>query len=87
MRATSFGRSAILAVALASSLTACGGHSDDDTTDDPTSVVPAAASQSVDGFIEYLKRLVVTAPETLEPVDVSNVTPPTTDTAEPATVE
>lgn len=79
------GRAIFLAAALAASLAACGGHSDDD--DDPTSGVPDSASQSVDGFIEYLKKLVATAPETLEPVDVSSVTPPTTETAEPAVVD
>lgn len=80
------GRAVLIAVALSAALAACGGN-DDDAVDDSTSSVPASASQSVDGFIEYLKKLVVTASETLEPVDVSNVTPPTTETAEPATVD
>ena len=45
------------------------------------------ASQSVAGFVDYLKRLVVASADTLEPVDVSAVSPPTDDSAEPAAVD
>jgi hypothetical protein len=49
--------------------------------------VPASASQSVDGFIGYLKELVASMADMLEPVDTSAVTPPTDDTAEPQKVD
>ncbi|MDE2048245.1 MAG: lipoprotein [Betaproteobacteria bacterium] len=74
-------------------LSGCGGG--DNTVPTPaaaappavTSAVPASASLSVDGFIAYLKALVVAAADTLEPVDVSAVTPPTSDTTEPTPVQ
>ncbi|HEX4236070.1 MAG TPA: hypothetical protein VH041_17425 [Caldimonas sp.] len=67
-------------------LGACGGG-DDHTPPPPTAQVPASASQSVDGFIGYLRQLVVSMADMLEPVDTSAVTPPTDDTAEPQTVD
>ena len=66
-------------------LAGCGGG--DDHRPAATSEVPGSASQSVDGFIAYLKELVVAAADMLEPVDTSNVTPPTNETTEPATVD
>ena len=77
-------KSLILAFGAAAVLTACGGG------DDPppaTEAVPASASSSVDGFVNYLRELVVASADTLEPVDVSNVTPPTDDSAEPTVVD
>ncbi len=70
------------ATALASALTvaACGGHNDSDVTER----VPDSASRSVDGFIAYLKKLVDSSADFLEPVDVSGVTAPTDDTGDPA---
>ena len=71
-------------------LVACGGGDD---TPSPaaappvTSEVPATASMSVAGFLSYLKQLVVADADTLEPVDVSAVTPPTADDAEPDVVD
>jgi hypothetical protein len=67
-------------------LAACGGGGDDHPPP-PTAEVPASASASVDGFIAYLKALVVSAADMLEPVDVSAVTPPTSDTTEPVPVD
>ena len=75
----------LAAVAAASLLTACGGS--DDAPPPATSQVPASASQSVDGFIGYLKQLVASVADMLEPVDTSAVTPPTDETAEPQTVD
>lgn len=77
-------KSWILALAAAATLAACGGGDDD--TPPVTEAVPPSASASSMGFIEYLKQLVVASADTLEPVDVSAVTPPTDDTSEPTPV-
>ncbi len=79
----------ILGLCAAAALTACGGGGDDNTNDAPpvTEQVPASASQSVGGFIDYLKQLVVASADTLEPVDVSAVTPPADDAVEPTIVD
>ena len=78
----------LLAAALAAAvLAACGGGDDNAPPPPPTSQVPASASQSVDGFIAYLRDLVVSMADMLEPVDTSAVTPPTDDTAEPQKVD
>ena len=78
---------AALAAALAAAalVAACGGSDHDDPP--ATSEVPSSASASVDGFIDYLKRLVVSSADTLEPVDTSAVTAPTDDTKEPVPVD
>jgi nitrous oxide reductase accessory protein NosL len=75
----------LAAIAAASVLGACGGG--DDNPPPVTSQVPASASQSVDGFIGYLKELVASMADMLEPVDTSAVTPPTDDAAEPQKVD
>ena len=38
------------------------------------------------GFISYIQALIASAADTLEPVDVSKVTPPTDETSEPVAV-
>ena len=53
----------------------------------PTEAVPAAASMSVAGLVSYLSALLVAMADTLEPVDVSTVTPPVDDSVEPAVVD
>jgi hypothetical protein len=79
-------KSLILALAAgALLLVACGGNND--TPPSATAQVPASASQTVGGFIAYLQALVVSAADTLEPVDVTAVTPPSDDTSEPQTVD
>ena len=83
----------VLALAVTTLLAAChSGHKNSATppvvppTPAVTAEVPASASSSIGGFIDYLKALVVAMADTLEPVDVSKVTPPTDDTAEPTNV-
>ena len=79
------GRS-LAACAIAVALAGCGGHDDDDTPA-ATSQVPTSASQSVTGFIQYLRELVVSSADLLEPVDTTAVTPPLDETAEPTQVD
>ena len=78
-------KSWVLALCAAAALAACGGG--DDEVPPVTQSVPASASASTSGFMGYLKQLVVSSADTLEPVDVSAVTPPTDDTAEPTSVD
>jgi len=92
-------RPALVATGAAVLLVACGGGGGDGNDDgggggggngNPppvTAEVPGSASASVDGFVGYLKALVVAAADLLEPVDVSAVTPPASDAAEPAAVD
>ena len=78
-------KSWILAMCAAAALVGCGGGDDDPPP--VTQSVPPGASTSVAGFIGYLKQLVVASADTLEPVDVSTVTPPADDAAEPVSVD
>jgi hypothetical protein len=81
-------KKALLAALMgAAVLAACGGGGGDDAAPPVTSQVPASASQSVDGFISFLRELVASAADMLEPVDTTNVVPPTDDTSEPQTVD
>jgi ABC-type glycerol-3-phosphate transport system substrate-binding protein len=80
-------QSFVLALCAAAALTACGGGDDNSSAPPATSEVPASASTSVTGWIAYLQRLVASAGDMLEPVDVSAVMPPTDDTAEPAAID
>jgi hypothetical protein len=75
----------ILSVVAAASLAACGGN-DDSPAPAATAEVPASASASPAGFISYLMALVSSEADTLEPVDVSAVVPPTDDTSEPTPI-
>ena len=75
----------LAALAAATLLAACGGGGHDDPP--ATSEVPASASASVDGFVDYLKKLVASAADTLEPVDTAAVTGPTDETSEPRVVD
>jgi len=71
-------------------LIGCGGGGGDDSpppTPPATVEVPGSASASVDGLIAYLKELVASAADMLEPVDVSAVTPPGSETTEPTAVD
>jgi ABC-type glycerol-3-phosphate transport system substrate-binding protein len=74
--------------AVVAMLSACGGGNGADTASPPvTAEVPASVSQSVTGMMSYLLALVAVHDEALEPVDVSAVTPPTNDTAEPMAID
>jgi hypothetical protein len=75
----------ILAACVVATLAGCGGGGGEDHP--ATEAVPPTASQSASGFIDYMKRLVVSAADMLEPVDGSQVTPPADDTAEPTPVD
>jgi hypothetical protein len=75
----------ILALCAGAALAGCGGGDDD--TPPVTESVPASASESSGGFMNYVKALVASSADTLEPVDVSGVTPPADDTGEPAAVD
>ena len=68
-------------------LVACGGGDDAPPPPAATAEVPGSASASVDGFVAYLKELVASAADMLEPVDVSAVTPPGSETTEPSPVD
>lgn len=77
------------ALCAAAMLAACGGGGDDSPPPAPpaTVEVPGSASTSVGGLIAYLKELVASAADMLEPVDVSAVTPPGSETTEPTPVD
>jgi len=76
----------LAALVAATVLAACGGG-DDNPPPPATAQVPASASQSVDGFIGYLRELVASMADLLEPVDTSAVVPPADDAGEPAQVD
>ena len=78
-------KSTFAAMSVVALLAACGG--DTNSTPPATSQVPASASQSIDGFIAYLKLLVASAADMLEPVDTSMVTGPKDETSEPQKVD
>jgi hypothetical protein len=71
----------------ATALAACGGGGSDGNVPAATSEVPASASASTAGWTGYMMRLLATAPDDLEPVDVSAVNPPVDDSAEPTAVK
>jgi hypothetical protein len=75
-----------LSILAAAALTACGGSDDAASAPAATAEVPASASASPMGFISYLMALVSSQADTLEPVDVSAVTPPTDETSEPTPI-
>lgn len=78
-------KKSLLAACCASALLAACGGGDDDTPA-VTAQVPPSASKSSVGFIDYLQQLVVASAETLEPVDITDVTPPADETGPPAEV-
>ena len=72
---------------VAALLSACGGGGGDDstpTTPPVTEQVPPSVNTSATSFISYVKALIASVADSLEPVDVSSVTPATDDTGEPS---
>jgi hypothetical protein len=85
----------ILLFAAAAALSACGGGGHDGPAEAPAppvtvpappavGMVPEAVNGSVATFIGYLLALTGLADDSSEPLDVSSVSPPTTETAEPS---
>jgi hypothetical protein len=62
-------------------LAACGGG--DLTPPAATDAVPASASQSSMGMVDYLLALAKDKTDTKDPLDISKWTPPTSETEEP----
>lgn len=80
----------LLAVAAATvALAGCFGGGDDNVAApaDPLAAVPDSAVQSVAGTVDYLAMLNKNPSDTREPIDVTAVVLPTSDTTEPAAVE
>ena len=67
-------------------LGACGGGYDDQAPPPVTEQVPGSVSTSVTSLIDYLKALVASSADMLDPVDVGAVTPATDEAIEPAPV-
>ena len=81
-------RTLILALGASALLAACGGGGDDAAPAPAvTEQVPPEASKTVTAFVGYLKALVVSNADTLEPVDVSAVMPPSDEAVEPTSVD
>ena len=79
---------AILSVSLLAGLAACGGGGNGggggQTARQAGDTVPASAAVSTAAFAAYLNTLPTNESE--EPLNASSVTPPTTDSDEPANV-
>lgn len=73
-------RNILVALVLTSGLAACGGGGSSAAYEDPRQV-PASAVASIEAFIRYLQNLAIN--NLGEPLDVSQITPPTSDTLEP----
>ncbi|MEY2890585.1 MAG: hypothetical protein RJA98_493 [Pseudomonadota bacterium] len=76
----------VLTTALLLGLSACGGGGDDEVVLTPTADVPASASTTPTAFTGYVDTRVQSNSESAEPLDLSGVAPPTSDTDEPATL-
>ncbi len=80
----------LLAVAAATlALTACFGGGDDAAVvpADPLAAVPDSAVQSVAGTLDYLAVLNKNPSDSREPIDISAVVLPISDTTEPSAVD
>ena len=79
-------KTSLAALMAAIVVTACGGGDDNPPPPAATAQVPASANQSIDGFVSYLKELVASAADMLEPVDTAGVAGPSDETSEPQVV-
>lgn len=73
-----------LTTALLLGLSACGGGGGDEVVLSPAADVPASASTTPTAFTGYVDTSVQSSSETAEPLDLSGVAPPTSDSDEPA---
>lgn len=89
-------KSLVTACAFAMLLASCGSSSDDSTPIptiptpppvDTMAVEDAAASATVAGFIAFIQTLIASMTlETNEPRNIGGITPPVSETAEPAAI-
>ena len=81
--------SLLLVATATTALAGCFGGGGDDAAApaDPLAAVPDSAVQSVAGTLDYLAVLNKNPSDTREPIDISAVVLPTSDTTEPAAVE
>ena len=81
--------SLLLVAAATTALAGCFGGGGDDVAApaDPLAAVPDTAVQSVAGTLDYLAVLNKNPSDTREPIDISAVVLPTSDSTEPAAVE
>ena len=82
----------IMALSAAAALAGCFGGGGDDSpapvvAADPLDAVPASATETVSGSLDYLQALVDKPSETREPLDVSAVVLPTSGTDEPRALQ
>ncbi len=77
----------VVALAAAAALAGCFGGGDDDVPADPLAAVPDSATQTVAGTVDYLKVLANNSSDTREPIDITAVLLPLSDTTEPLAVE
>lgn len=87
-------KTAAAACAMVMLLASCGSSSDDSGTPAPAPVPPptmaqedAAASASVTGFIAFIQTMIASlTADTNEPRNIGGITPPVTETLEPASI-
>jgi hypothetical protein len=78
--------------AIALLMAGCGSSSDDSAPPPAATLPPSvqedqAASASVTGFIAFIQSMIASLTlETNEPRDISGITPPTSDSTEPAAI-
>ena len=79
----------ILCGAFAVLLGACGGGSSEPPAAPPIAAdeVPAAASESAAGMVDWLTALAATASDSKEPLDLSTFNPKVADDTEPEAVK
>ena len=74
----------VVSASLIVALGGCGGGDDDKSA---SAEVPASASASTAGLVDYLKRLVAIQDDRIDPVDISLLTPQTSETDDPVALD